>query len=186
MGNKKIIDRICLVGMFIALYICLCFFRIRIGKDIEISFGTVVIAFAAIAFSPVEAISIAFLGETVNQLFLTPYGISPTTPLWIMPPVIRCAIIVLVAYIFKKKNDDIINHPFLLYFTIAGTALVISAFDTLILFLDGLIMGYPVTFTWITSLFRILSSQINALATSLIIFPLRKALDYYVKKRYGN
>lgn len=182
MGNK-LLDKMCRTAIFIALFIALSFLRIRVGNFLEISFGTIVIAFTAIAFSPVEAISIALLGEGINQLFFTPYGITLTTPLWILPAVVRSILIVVIAYIFRRKNDDIINHKLMLYFTIAGTALVISALDTLILFLDGYIMGYPVAFTWAQTGLRILSSQINAVATTLLIIPLRKALDFYIRKK---
>lgn len=181
--GKKILNRMCLIAIFVALFVTLCLFRIRIGNFLEISFGTVVIAFTAITFSPIDALAIAVLGEGINQLFLTPYGISPTTPLWILPVVLRAAIIVVVNLIYKRKGDDLFNHKVILYFTIAGAALIVSLFDTGLLFLDGIIMGYPVTLTWLQTLTRFLTSQANVLVTFLIIIPLRKATDYYIQRR---
>ena len=185
MGNK-IISRICLDAIFLDLFIVLGFLRIRVGNFLEIGFATIVIAYAAIMFSPVDALIIAFLGEGVNQVFLSPYGLSPTTPLWIMPVVLRALIICLVAYFYKKRGDNLVNHKVMLFVTLMGAALIISGVDTGLLYLDGLIMGYPVSYTLFQTGIRFLSSQINAIICAILMIPLYRATNNYFQRKYNK
>lgn len=183
MGNN-LVKRITLDGILIAVFLVFSFFRIRVGNFMEIGFGSLIITLAAILLRPTDAIIIAFLGELVNQLFFTPYGITPTTALWVFPVVVRAAILSWVAYFFKKRKDDLTKHIILYFVTIMGTALLISGLDTGLLYLDGLIMGYPVSYTLLQTGMRFLTSQITAVIVALLALAIYKSANKLFDK--GN
>lgn len=177
MGNNAI-RRMTLDGVLIGLFLVLGLLRIRVGDFLEIGLGTIAITLAAISISPIDAIIIAGVGEFMNQVFFSGYGFTPTTFLWVFPVVLRAAILGFVAYLFKRKGDHITNHKVILFITIMGTALIISAVDTGLLLLDGVIMNYPVTFTWARTGIRVLTSQITAVVVALTIIPLHRAVSF--------
>ena len=183
MGNN-LVKRITLDGILIAVFLVFSFFRIRVGNFMEIGFGSLIITLAAILLRPTDAIIIAFLGELVNQLFFTPYGITPTTALWILPVVVRAALLSWTAYFFKRKGDDITKHIIIYFVTIMGTALLISGLDTGLLYLDGLIMGYPVSYTLLQTGMRFLTSQITAVIVALLALGIYKSANKLFDK--GN
>ena len=181
MGNYRI-RRLCMDGVLIGLYLVLGLLRLRVGNFLEIGIGTIVITIAAISISPIDAFTIGAIGELLNQIFFSGYGITPTTPLWVMPPAIRGLILGIVAWLFRKQGDDITKHKVLYFVTIMGTALFISGLDTGLLYLDGLIMGYPVAYTWAQTGIRFLTSQITAVVVALLALPVHKAVKFLLPK----
>lgn len=181
MGDK-IIKRICLDAMMCALFIALGTLRIRIGGFLEIGLGTLVITFVAITYRPIDAILVALIGESINQIFLSPYGLSPTTPLWVMPVVIRGLLIALIALYYRKKEDYITNHPVKYFLYLMGIALIISGLDTGLLYLDGLIMNYPVSYTFIQTITRFGASQVTAIIVAALTIPLYKAASKIIRE----
>lgn len=181
MGNYRI-RRLCMDGVLIGLYLVLGLLRLRVGNFLEIGIGTIVITIAAISISPIDAFTIGAIGELLNQIFFSGYGLTPTTPLWVMPPAIRGLILGIVAWLFRKQGDDITKHKVLYFVTIMGTALFISGLDTGLLYLDGLIMGYPVAYTWAQTGIRFLTSQITAVVVALLALPVHKAVKFLLPK----
>ena len=116
MGNNAV-RRICLDGILISLFLVFGLIRIRLGF-LEIGLGTLVITIAAIALGPIDAILIALLGEFVNQILFSGYGLTPTTPLWIAPVVIRAAILSLIAWLYRRKGDALPNHKVIYFLAI--------------------------------------------------------------------
>lgn len=177
MGNNRV-RRICLDGVLIGLFLVLGLLRIRVGGFLEIGLGTIVLTIAAISISPLDAFVIGAVGETLNQIFFSGYGITPTTPLWVLPVALRGLIIGIIAWLYRRKGDDITRHKVLYFVTIMGTALVISGLDTGLLYLDGLIMGYPVAYTWAQTGIRFLTSQITAVLVALLALPVHGAVAF--------
>ena len=177
MGNNTI-RRMTLDGVLIGLFLVFGLLRIRVGGFLEIGLGTIVITIAAICISPIDALVVGALGEFMNQVFFSGYGLTPTTPLWVLPVALRGLIIGIVAWIFHKKGTELVNHKVWYFVTIMSTALFISALDTGLLYLDGLIMGYPVAYTLAQTGIRFLSSQINAVIVALLVLPLHRAVSF--------
>ena len=177
MGNNTI-RRMCLDGVLIGLFLVFGLLRIRVGAYLEIGLGTIVIVIAAISLGLWDAVAIAALGEFMNQIFFSGYGLTPTTPLWVLPVVVRALIIGVVAALYRRKGDSLVKHKVLYFVTILGAALVISGLDTAILYLDGIIMGYPVAYTWAQTGIRFLTSQITAIIVAILTIPLHNAVSY--------
>ena len=170
------VKRITLDGVLIALFLALGFLRIRVGTFLEIGFGTLVIVLAAVLLSPIDVLIIAGVGELLNQLFFSPYGITPTLPLWVLPVVVRGAIISLVAYLYRRKGDNLMKHKVIYFVTVLGAALVISCLDTGLLYLDGIIMNYPVSYTLLQTGMRFLTSQITGIVVSILVIFIYKSV----------
>ncbi|MCR5348501.1 MAG: ECF transporter S component [Bacilli bacterium] len=177
MGNQNL-QRITLNGVLIGLFLVFGLLRFRIGTFLEIGLGSLVIVLAAVALSPWEAVTIGLIGEFLNQILFSGYGLTPTTPLWILPPAIRGLIIGLVALAFARKGDHITKHKVIYFITVLGTALFISGLDTGLLYLDGLIMGYPVHYTWLQTGIRFLTSQVTAVLVAILVLPLHRAIAF--------
>jgi uncharacterized membrane protein len=101
MGNSKI-RRITMDAMMIAIFVVLAKFTIKAGP-IHIAFSGLSVVFASIYFGLPDGLIVALLGETVIQL-TSSYGITPTTPLWILPPAFRALSAGLFALPFRKKE----------------------------------------------------------------------------------
>ena len=67
-----------------------------------------------------------------------------------------------------------------------GTALLISLVDTGVLYLDGMIMGYPVAYTWAKTALRFGTSQLTAVVVALLVLPLYKAVNYVIPRPKKN
>ena len=176
MGDKWV-KRICIDAMMGALYIVFALFRIRIGGFLEIGLGTLVITFVAFTYSTTDAVLVALIGETINQVFVSPYGASPTTPLWVAPVIIRGLLIGIASYMYKRKDDHITKHPVQCILWLMAIAVIISGLDTGLLYLDGIIMHYPVSYTAVQTIARFGSSQLTAIVVGLLSIPLYKAVS---------
>ena len=181
MGNYAI-RRMALDGILAGVFLVLCLVRIRVGTFLEIGFGSIVLILAAVALSPVDALFIGLIGEFISQVFFSGYGLTPTTPLWVLPVALRGLLIGIVALIYKKKGDNLMNHKVVFYITCMAVALFISGLDTGILYLDGVIMGYPVAYTWAQTGIRFLSSQATAVVAATVVLPFYKAVVFLLPK----
>ena len=174
MRRNRIIYRLCLDSMMAALYFILTYVSIRIG-EYHITFASLMVILSSLLFGLPDSLMIAGLGEFLNQTLS--YGITITTPLWILPPLFRALIISLVSMHFRKKKDRLQNHKILYFTTIVLAGLITSAFNTLATYLDGIIYGYPVNFILLTTLVRFLINAITAVILSLLALPVSRGLE---------
>ena len=177
MGNERI-RRITIAGVMVGLFLVLAILRFRIGGFLEIGLGSLVLLVAALTLSPLDAFRIGTIGELLNQILFSGYGITPTTPLWVAPVAIRGLLLGLIAYAYRRKGDSLTNHKVLYFVFVMAVALFISGLDTGLLYLDGMIMGYPVQYTWIQTIARFGSSQVTAILVALLALPLYRAVSF--------
>lgn len=67
-------------------------FSLRLGGSFEFSFESVPVHVAALLFGPAEGALAGGIGAFVYQVLLSGYGITATTPLWILPYVM-CGVV---------------------------------------------------------------------------------------------
>lgn len=179
MRNKTVL-RLSIDSMMAALYFVLAYFSIRLGNNLTISLGSLVIVLTSLLFDPLDSICVALIGESINQL--AKYGISITTGLWLIPPLVRALTISITAYIYKKKGYFLEDKKVAYFLTIIIAALFTTACNSGIIIVDAMLLDYPSSFTLVSMGFRFLSSFITSIVVSiiaiLIIKPLRKALRY--------
>ena len=166
---------LCRTAMTAALCFILTLLSVKIG-NLHISFGSLPIVVSALLFGPLEAASAAFTAEFLNQLLT--YGLTITTPLWLIPPVLRALIIGLAARRFKARSGKCPEDaPVFLFLTCILSAVIVTVTNTAGIYLDSLIFGYY-TFVYVFGSFfiRLLTGIITAAAIAAVSMPLIRLL----------
>ena len=173
MGNSKI-RRITMDGMMIAIFVVLAKFTIKAGP-IHIAFSGLSVVFASIYFGLPDGLIVALLGETIIQL-TSSYGITPTTPLWILPPAFRALSCGLFALPFRRKGEPLEKH--LVFYTLAILigAILVTLANAGVEWIDGKVMGYNPKLTYILILTRAGVGLVSATLVGLLCYPLLRAV----------
>ncbi len=157
--NKS--KKLAYMGLFIALYIVLALYcSISLGS-IHITFGSFPIVLGALLFGPQFAAIVGLLGELCKQLIT--YGLSYTTPLYIIPPALR-------GFIIGNKTDK----PYL-----GGiiAAIVVTITNTLVNLIDSLIFGYYTPFLIFGTLtYRLVLGMVTSIVVTKLAIILKGRL----------
>ena len=149
MLNKKFrfpVKRLVLDAFLIALYIVLGLLKIPIGNILRINLASFAVVVCAVAFSPIDALIVGFLGEFLSQI-LGPYGLTPTTALWAMPEAVRGLLLGLIMLIFVKKKltpAALLKSKAIVWYLVVSvfTGIVASLLNTFALYVDSKMFGY--------------------------------------------
>ncbi len=173
MGNSKI-RRITMDAMMVAIFVVLAKFTIKAGP-IHIAFSGLSVVFASIYFGLPDGLIVALLGETVIQL-TSSYGITPTTPLWILPPAFRALSAGLFALPFRKKGEALEQH--IIFYILANLigAILVTLSNAGVEWIDGQVMGYNPKLTYILILTRAGVGLVSATLVGLLCYPLLRAV----------
>ena len=90
-----------LMALSLALYVALSYASIN-RQFIKISLTGLPIIFIAVVYGPIEGMLVGGIGEFFCQL-VSQYGLTPTTPLWVLPAIVRGLI---VGLLFKQKHEE--------------------------------------------------------------------------------
>ena len=158
-------------AMLAALCVVLGFASIRIGNVIKISFEDLPVMFAALMFGPVDGALVAFTGIFLYQLLS--FGITLTTPLWVLPFVVCGVVIGLIA---KRSNYNNTPKQILLLFVIA--TILVLALNTIAIYADSKLYGYyyPTIITGVIGV-RIVIALVKGVALGIVVPPVLKALS---------
>ena len=172
---KRTIARICGDGMLLAMYIVLSVLTVRITPNLQITFTGIAIIMAVVLHGLPDAIMIATIGSFIGQLRGV-YGLSITTPIWMIPPILRAVVFGVIYEIYLKKDIKLEDKKllFIIYATVAG--LVTTLANTGAIFLDAAIFEYPVAMAVVESIFRFISSIVSSIAIGFICLPVIYAL----------
>ncbi len=172
---KKTVARICGDAMLLAIYIVLSTLTVRITPNLQITFTGIAIIMASVLYGFPVAIFVALFGSFLAQLS-GPYGISITTPIWMIPPILRAVVFGLIYDLYLKKGIKLEDKRWL-YITFAILAgLVTTIANTGAIYLDAIIWQYPVSMAIVESVFRFLSSIASSIFIALISLPIIYAL----------
>ncbi|MCR5490933.1 MAG: ECF transporter S component [Bacilli bacterium] len=181
MGNFMI-RRIVYDGMLAAIYVVLSTLGIHFGNVLTVTFASLPTTLAALIFGPTDAFLIGLLGEFLAQYMK--YGITLTTPIWILPPAIRGLLIGLVALLFKKKGKDMMDNKFGALGILMGVAIVTSLVNTLAMFVDATVYQYSFVFAAWSTLTRFGTSLLTAVLVWLVCIPLYGAIKKILPKQF--
>lgn len=169
--RKDPVFRITFAALSIALYVALAFVSIRLPGQ-EITFKGLPLILASIISGPVDGVLVALCGEFLAQLF-SPYGLTVTTPLWILPHIVRALI---VGLMMINKNIEKNKNTWVLSVILSGIAVTIV--NSLVMLVDGIIFEYDPHLTTLLILIRTASSItvsiIYIVIVPLLIKPLKK------------
>lgn len=152
--NRPVL-RVVLCGVCLALYFILSIISIN-TQVIRITIDALPVIFVAIVCGPIDGLAVGLMGSFFSQLYL--YGLTITTPLWILPAGIRGLI---VGLMFHHK--DVRQHKTLWILTVILSGLVVTAINTFVIYLDAKIFEYPSQITYISSISRVITNVITSL-----------------------
>lgn len=147
--------------MLAAMFECLSLISINLGS-MKITLDFLPIIIAAMLFGPVEGAIVGLAGSFLNQLLS--YGLTPTTILWILPAGVRG----LLVGLYAKKHSFSLTRGQTVFILILS-ALVVTALNTGVMYLDSVIIGYPFAATLITVVLRIVNGILTAILFAFIL-----------------
>lgn len=133
MSTKKLTT----LAMLIAIYCVLSILTPVKIANFKFTFEAFPILVAGLLSGPLDGFIVGTLGSLIYQLFFSGYGITITTPLWILPHSISGLLVGLLA---KKFRYDLDFKKIVLISTIS--ALTVTALNTLALYVDSKAFGY--------------------------------------------
>ena len=166
--------RLVTIAMLVAMYVVLSLFgTIRLGS-MNISVASLPIIVGGALFGPIDGLLIGLLGSFMEQMLT--YGITVTTVLWLIPPAVRGLVVGGAARLLGKERR-LEDRYGLCYAVCAAAALCTTAVNTLVMYLDSVIMGYySFAYVFGSALIRICSGILTAVVVSTVAIPLVRLL----------
>ena len=157
-------------AMLAAMCAVLGYVALDVG-NLKITFESVPILIGALLFGPLDGAAVGFVGTLIYQLLR--YGVSATTLLWILPYVLCGAL----AGAYAKRHGFALNQRRLTC-AVVTNELLITALNTVVLYIDSRIYGYySAAFIFGSLTLRVIICVAKALAYSFALPPLLRALD---------
>lgn len=170
--GHRIIYRMALGGVFAALYLILCLLDITVGR-FKITLAGIVPIFVCLSFPFPDALYTMFIAVFLDQLL---YGLSITTPIWAIPPLLRVLILAIYDLILRKKVIEPENKKVLTSIIVVFSSVVLSASNSLAYYLDSLIVGYTYAAVILDNVLQCIITIGSSLVELFVIFPVLKAL----------
>ena len=173
--TRKLIARIVFDAMMIAVYVVLARFLVIPTPIVEISIVSVPILLSAKLFSIGDVIAIATIGSFLEQA-VSPYGVGPTTPLWMAPIILMGAFAGVAFYLTRNSKSK-----FTMFIIIIIAELILTLGNTVVLMITGYVV-FELSFDWLIGLAvpRLVNSgfrmAISCILLPILLPPLRKIL----------
>ena len=160
--KKYSVKDISLASTFAALSIILDVLSVRTDSSKYTLYGLPLL-FAGILFGPWVGLLTGLVSGFLSQLLT--FGLSITTPLWMIAPMLWGFISGLLFHnVFKKKES-----PKNIVLTVILTSVFVTLTNTLALYLDGLIYHYPTPYVIAQLGVRLITSIMLAIIYSILI-----------------
>ena len=156
--------RLALDAMLAAMFIVLSLFSINL-PGMKITLDSLPILVGSALLGPLDGLAVGLIGSFLNQMIT--YGFSATTVLWILPAGLRG----LLVGLYAKHHGFSMNTAQCVFITVS-TALLVTALNTLFLYVDSWVYSYSYVAALPTLLLRIAAGVITAVLFSLLLPPL--------------
>ena len=177
MSKNTFSKKLCFCAVMAALYVGLDYLSTTLssamGGSVKISLNAIPVIITAVCIGPLWAAASGFTGAFIGQLIT--YGLTATTVLWTLPAVLRG---LSVGLLFIALGRSLKRFPLIL--CTVTSALIVTAANTAVMYIDAKIYGYPVALFGIVLVTRILSGVVTAVVISLLIPPVIKRLKGYI------
>ena len=153
--RRKTAYTICLVALLTAMMVLLKRTIAIETPYFKFSFASLPIVLAAMLFGPVEGMLVGLLGELVAQI-TGPYGLAPTTVLYVVPAAIRGMVVGCGALWCRRTGKRLESRPVTCYAVCIAGAILTTAGNTVSIWLESLMYhtsfaaylpGLPLRFT---------------------------------------
>ena len=163
--------KIVMIAMLTAVYVILCLVgTIRLWW-MNISVATLPLIIASLLFGPVGGLLVGLLGSFLEQLL--GYGLMATTVLWLVPNTVRG---LLLGIYFQKLNYRPTRVQLVGALVVA--ALVTTALNTLVMYLDSVVQGYySYAYVFGGVVTRVIAGIVTAAVMAFVAPPVVKLLE---------
>ena len=176
MSSKEKTMFLCRLALLTAAYFVLSITLTVKTPYLEITFKSLPVVVGALMFGPVGGGLVALFGELLAQM-MGPYGLMPTTVLWLLPPLTRGLLLGAVAAALSKRGSPLEKRPLMCYGVCLGASIVTSCVTTVCLWLDSLIYDYySFAFVFGSALIRFGKDIVIVAIVTTIVIPLMKLL----------
>ena len=167
--------RLTTLAMLTAVYTVLAILTPVKIANFKFTFEAFPILVAGLLLGPIDGLIVGALGSFIYQLFFSGYGITVTTPLWILPH----ALSGLVAGLYAKKKNYTLDYRQTIFIAII-CAFCVTALNILALYVDSKIYGYySKTLVFGNILIKIITGIILSIIYAGVLL---KLLDFLKKK----
>lgn len=160
--------RLALDAMLAAMFVVLSLFSISLPA-MKITLDSLPILVAAALLGPVDGLAVGLVGSFLNQMIT--YGFTVTTLLWILPAGVRG----LLVGLYARRRGFSMSLRQTAFITVAA-ALVVTALNTLVMYIDSRVYAYPFAATLPTLVMRVVAGVLTAVLFSLLLPPILSAL----------
>ena len=175
-ANKKRFNiyTICMIALLTAMVVLLKRTLAIETPYIKINFAPLPIMLAAMLFGPVEGMVVGLLGEFIAQI-TGPYGLAPTTVLYVAPAAIRGVVVGLGA-VGCRRTGRIERRPVVCYAVGIAGAVLTTVGNTVSIWLESVMYHteFMVHIPFLPA--RFANGIITALAVTTVCIPLVHAL----------
>ena len=133
--NNRTTAQLTIDAMLAAMCVVLGYASIPVGNAMKITLEDLPVIFAALMFGPVDGMMVGGIGIFLYQIFR--YGVTATTPLWILPFIVCGLGAGLVA-----KRSGYNNSPRQILMIFIAMELLIMALNTVAIYTDAKIYHY--------------------------------------------
>ena len=159
------------LGILIALHVVLTHVAsIRVGNSLSITISGITEVVAGLLFGPISGGLVGLVGSLLNQVLR--YGITLTTPLWILPAGLKG----LLCGWYAKSNQYEMN-PLQIYWVLLVTSVVVTAVNTNVMVVDAALFNYSTKAVALTQMgIRYVNGALTSIAYMLVMIPLLRQL----------
>lgn len=171
--KKNLVLKIVISGVMAALAIVLEKFSINVGPIYKITLYGLPIMFTSVMFDYriglLTGIVVGFISQLTSQ-----YGLSPTTPLWMLAPIIWGFLSGFITSRFKENCYSFKSVAIAVFVT----SLMVTLVNSVVIYLDSLIFNYTTTQAAIDIVIKCAISLGMGVIYTLILFLLCNRLKY--------
>ena len=161
-------------AMMAAMCAVLGYLSLDLG-NLKVTFESLPILVSALLFGPLDGMVVGGIGTLIYQLLR--YGLSITTPLWMLPYVV-CGL--LVGWYAKKYSFTLSGRQVMVLVIL--NELLITALNTGVLYVDSKIYGYySAAFIFGSLLPRIVICIVKAAAFGLVLPGITRAVRHQLQ-----
>lgn len=169
------VKRMCYAALLAAMYLPLSLYAALQVGNVRISFGSLPVVAAALLFGPLDAAVVAMVGEFFKQLLT--YGVTYTTVLYLIPPALRGLVVGLGAVLVLRRGGRLEERRAACYSVCVAAAVCTTAGNTLVNWLDSVLLGYYTPALIFGDLvWRLIVGVINAVLMASLAMPLVRIL----------
>lgn len=166
--KKSLTLKIVLSAIMAALAIVLEKFSIPLGDGTyKITLYGLPLLFSGLMFGPavgaLSGIVVGFIAQLTSQ-----YGLSITSPLWMIAPILWGGLSGIISKFFRKKENNFSVKNIIL--SVAVTSFMVSLVNSNVMYLDGMILGYVVEQTAVNIIIRFAISLALCVPYSLVLY----------------